>query len=340
MATLAKMRYRASAWYATPAAVVLAVLLIGNLIADASFLTPSNWPATFATLGPYVLVAMAVAPAVLSGGAGVDLSVGPLAGFVSAVVVAKLQPNGLGDVWLALPIALGVGAGVGLVNGGLIAYLRLPPIVATLGAYLVLSGWTLKVLPSAGGTAPDWLSQLSGGAGPIPGIWLLFAGVAIGWTLLRRSAYGRNLLAVGGDERAAFTAGVDVARVRMLAYVVAGTIAAVAGLAFVANLQSADPNVGPPFTLIALAGAALGGISLAGGRGGLLGAAMGGTTLFLVQHLLDAIGVSVFGTQIAYGCVLILALAANSLSDRRRRRRGIHTDPAPVAGVDGAAQPA
>ncbi|MBN9621822.1 MAG: ABC transporter permease [Actinobacteria bacterium] len=323
-------------WYALPAVAVLAVLLIANVIAEASFLTPSNWPATFATMAPFLLVAMAITPPIISGGGGVDLSVGPLAGFVGAVIVAKLVPNGLGDAWILVPIVVGIGMGIGFVNGILASYVRLPPIVATLGMYLILAGWTLKVLPTAGGTAPKWLSDLSGGAGPIPGTLVLVLGAGAAWTLLNRSAFGRNLLAVGGDDRAAFTAGIDVARVRLIAYVAAGAIAAVAGMAFVANLQSADPNVGPPYTLIALAAAPLGGVSLAGGRGGLFGAALGGATLFLVSHLLNALTVSAFVTPIAYGGMLIFALAANSLGDWKRRGRDIAAETAPP-GADVAA---
>ncbi len=340
MGTSTAMRAKIAGWYATPAVVVLVVLLLANLIADSSFFAPDSWPATFASIAPYMLVAMAVTPAIMSGGAGVDLSVGPLAGFVAAVVVAKLVPNGLGALWLAAPIAILIGAAVGLGNAVMTCYLRVPPIVATLGTYLVLSGGAIKVLPDPGGKAPGWLSALSGGIGPIPKIWLLIALVAVPWTLLQRSAYGRNLLAVGGDDRAAFTAGVSVERVRLVAYVSAGMIAAVAGLAFVSNLDSADPNVGPPYTLIALAAAPLGGVSLMGGRGGLLGAGIGGIVLFLVQHLLDSLGVSVFVTQMAYGVVLVLALAANSLSDRRRRSRGVRAEPALAAGLDQAASAA
>jgi ribose transport system permease protein len=138
---------------------------------------------------------------------------------------------------------------------------------------------------------------------------------------LQRTAFRRNLVAVGGDERVAYTAGINVARVRASAYVLSGGLAAVAGITLTAMLGSAHPTVGPPYTLTSIAGTALGGISLAGGRGGLLGAAAGGAILFLVENLLTLARVSVFHLQIAYGAILIVALAINSLGERYHRSR-------------------
>lgn len=138
---------------------------------------------------------------------------------------------------------------------------------------------------------------------------------------LQRTAFRRNLVAVGGDERVAYTAGINVARVRASAYVLSGGLAAVAGITLTAMLGSADPTVGPPYTLTSIAGTALGGISLAGGRGGLLGAAAGGAILFLVENRLTLARVSVFHLQIAYGAILIVALAINSLGERYHRSR-------------------
>jgi ribose transport system permease protein len=307
--------------YAWAAIVVFLVLLLVNAIANTNLVAPKNWAATFASMAPFIIVAMAQVPAVMSGNGGLDLSVGPVSALVSSIVVVKLQPHGLSSPFVVVPVALGVGLAVGLINGILVAYARIPAIVTTLGTYLIFGALALEILPNPGGTAPRWLADLANGAiGPIPGLAFVLLGCGLAWALLQRTAFRRNLLAVGGDARAAFTAGVDVARVRVIAFAITGLLAAVAGLVFVSVLNAGDASVGPQFTIVSLAGVALGGVTLAGGRGGMLGAAAGGATLFLLQSVLDALGVSVFYTGIAFGVALLLAIAVNSWADMRRKR--------------------
>jgi len=144
--------------------------------------------------------------------------------------------------------------------------------------------------------------------------------LAVAWLALSRTAYVRNLLAVGGDDRAAYTAGINVAGVRASAYALSGLLAACGGLLLTAIIRSGDATVGPSFTIASIAAVALGGISLAGGRGGMLGAAAGGLVLFLIQNFLTAAHVSVFEMAIVNGLILILALGANGLMERQRRR--------------------
>jgi ribose transport system permease protein len=307
--------------YAFPAVCVLLVLLIVTAFVDGSFLAPGNWSASLLVLAPFVLVSMAQTPAMMSGNGGLDLSVGPTASVTGAVVVAKLGPHGVTSPVAVVPIVLAIGALVGLANGVMIAYVRIPPIVATLGSYLVLAALAIEILPNAGGTAPSWVVDLAGNVvGPIPGTLWLVLGVAAIWLALQRSAFRRSLIAVGGDQRTAFASGVDVARARVLAYVLSGTFAAVAGLAFVALLGAGDPTVPTSYTLISLAGATLGGVTLAGGRGGLLGAGAGGMVLFLIQNTLGAVHVNAFYTQMTYGVALLAALAINAALDASRKR--------------------
>jgi len=314
-------RLLAGTSYAWPAVGAVVLLCVLNAAFNSSFIQPDNWASLVAVASPFVLVSMAAAPALLSGGGGIDLSVGPLAGLVNAVVVGLIVAAGGTSPLIIIPSVLAIGLLSGLLNGSLIAYLRIPPIIATLGTYLVYAGLTLQVVPRAGGTAPAWLTQLAAGFGPFPALLLPIFAIAVLWLLLQRTAFRRNLFGVGGDERAAYTAGVEVAHVRLLAYALSGVIAAVAGLAFTAVLGSADPTAAPRYTLIAIAGAALGGVSLTGGRGGLLGAAAGGAIIFLIQNLLTLAHVSVFHLQIVYGAALLLAVVLNSVAEVRRKRR-------------------
>lgn len=302
--------------YARAALLGALLLLLANVGFQPSIANRGNWAPTVAVAAAFILTSMAQAPAFLSGGGGIDLSVGPLAGLVSVLVVKSETSN----IAVVLAIALGVGLLSGLIIGFLVGYVRIPPIIATLGAYLFYSGLAIKLLPTPGGKVPSWLTALAGNVGPLPGMWILFLAVTLLWVALMRTAFRRNLFAVGGDARAAHTAGINVALVRCGAYVLSGVLSATAGLAFLAVLGSADANAAPPYTMISLAGAALGGVSLLGGRGGLLGAAAGGAILFLIQNLLGLAQVSVFSLQIAYGLILLVALALNSYSETRRKK--------------------
>jgi len=299
--------------------VLLVVLFIANAAVQPQFLSQQSWAASMAVLCPTVLTAMAVTLPVLSGNGGIDLSVGPLAGFITVLIAAVLVPAGITSQ-VIIPIVIVFGFLSGAVNGFLIAYVRLPAIIATLGMYLFYQGLGTEVLPEAGGSVPVWLVKLNGSYGPVPAVWVVFAVIAVAWLLVSRGSYLRNLLSVGGDERAAYTAGVNVARLRLVTYSIGGALAALAGLMLTGLIQSGDGTVGPPYTISALTAVALGGISLAGGRGGLLGGALGGAVLFLIQELLTDAHVSVYQVSVINGIVLILALALNGTVEYLRRR--------------------
>jgi ribose transport system permease protein len=294
------------------AGLLFAVLLIASVAQDPIILSPRFLTGSVSVAVPLLIGAMAVTPAILSGGGGMDLSVGPLMGFINVLVVTALMPAGLGDWWSAVPLLLAVGLAIGAVNGWLVAVIRLQPIVATLGTYLVLAGVNLWLLPSPLGPVPPWFSALSRSIGGIPGPLLFVVGPVLVWFLLGRTPFLKTLLAVGGDDRVAYSAGIDVTRVRIIAYALGGLFSACAGIALTSLIQSADANVGAPFTLQVITAAALGGISLAGGRGSMWGSVFGALSLFLIQNLLTNYGVSVFWQQVVFGLTLIAALVLNA----------------------------
>jgi ribose transport system permease protein len=306
--------------YAAPVAAAVVGLLVVTAVIDAGALAPGSWAATLSGAAPVIILAMAQAFAVLAGRAGIDLSVGPLAGLVNAVIVVYVVGRGITSPVVVVGVAVLVGLVSGILNGFLVAYMRIPAVVATLGTYLAYLGLTLEILPTPGGAAPLWLAQLAGMVGPVPGMLLVIAGVLLAWYLLSRTAFRRNLFAVGSDERSAYASGLDVVRIRFLAYCMTGVVASIGGLALTGILQSGDPNVSSIYTLQSIAAVALGGVALTGGRGGLLGAALGGSLMFLVQNLLSLAHVGLNGLQIAYGAILLIAIALNSVSALLRRR--------------------
>jgi ribose transport system permease protein len=310
-------------WLRSPVGLVAAttvVLLVVNIAVTPGLVASAHFPSTVNLLVPAVIAAMASVPSVLSGGGGLDLSVGPLLGFVDVVAVGVLLPAGLSGV-VSIPVCLAIGAAAGLANGVLVAYFRLQPIVVTLGTYLLFTGWALVVMPQPQGNEPGWAAFLGGAwaGGYLPRSLLPLIAVVVLWLVLRRLGFVRLVTAVGSDDRAAYTAGVNVTAVRILAYTLGGLVAAVAGLTLVALIASGDPTVGPQYTLEAVAAVALGGNSLAGGQGGMTGPALGAATLFLIQSLLSSLEVSSMWIQVVYGAVLLVSLCLNSSFGARLR---------------------
>lgn len=298
--------------YTSVAAVLLVAMVIVNVVINPVAFGPANILSTIGLAGPPVLAAIAVTPAILVGGGGIDLSVGPLMSLVGAVVVViGIRDLGMTSPAVLLPMALGAGLVSGLINGLLVAVVRLQPIVATLGTYLAYIGLTLVLAPQPTGSVPRWLAALAGN-------WSLALIVItlLLWGLLTRSPLYKHLMATGGDDRAAFAAGIGVTQIRISAYVMSGLLGSVAGLSLTALLGSVDPNAGTQYTLLAVAAVALGGVSLAGGRGGMLGAVIGGLNIFLIQDLLTYYNNSAFTEQLVYGIVLVLAICGNSLTSR------------------------
>jgi ribose transport system permease protein len=283
------------------------VLLVANIIVLPSFGSPSNFDTNLMLFAPFALVAMAATPAILSGGGGIDMSVGLNAGLVSNVLVLYLLPYGAwGDPWLAVPLVLALGTALGVANGLSVAVLRYQPVIATLCMLFVLQGVNQKIAGAPTPAPPSWLADLAEGFGPIPGGLVLLAGPVLVWLALQRTPFHRILLSVGGNDATAYSSGVNVTRVRILAYALGGLFAAVGGIAIAALLQSSDGNAGLEYVLIALAAVALGGTPIGGGRGGLLGAVVGASAIFLVENLLGALNVNAYWLQVAYGGMLIV----------------------------------
>jgi ribose transport system permease protein len=310
---------RLRAWPWGFALVVAVALLVGNVLARSSFATPSSWPATLADFAPFAIAAMATTPAVLSGGGSIDISIGPLLNLVSLVVVGVLIPHSLGSFWIAVPIALGIGVVVGFINGVLVGVFRYQAVLSTLCALFVLGGIGLAILsqPAAGTTG--WLSHLGGKVGPVPGGLILILIPLLVWIGLGRTAFLRSLYAVGGDDVAAYSAGVNVTAVRVIAFMLGGLFAAVAGIALAAATQTGDAGQATQYTLPAIAAVAIGGTSLLGGRGSLVGSIAGAAIMFLIQTLLDSLGVSSNWLQLVYGAILLFAIVLSSVLARPRQ---------------------
>jgi ribose transport system permease protein len=298
------VRYRPSAF----AVVLLVVLVVTNLIVRPDFLGPGQISPTLGTLAPFAIAGMASTPAFLSGRGGIDLSIAPLMGFTNILLVTKLFGTVLGGPEFAVPILLAIGAAVGAINGFMIARLRIPPVIATLGTYFVLSGLDLHLVPNPVTAGPNWTNHLAGSIGPVPGALLTVGAPLLLWFALRRSPYVDALLSVGDHDATAFSAGMNVDAVRISAYALGGMVAGIGGIALTGLVRSADAQVFTDYILVALAAVALGGTNLAGGRGGMLLSAIGAASIFLLSNLLTNLHASAYFIQVAYGGVLFIAV--------------------------------
>jgi ribose transport system permease protein len=201
----------------------------------------------------------------------------------------------------------------------LISYLRVPAIITGLCALFVVTGLGQAILPNPKQAAANWTAHLGDKIGPVPGGLVTIAVPLLIWYGLRRTAFVRTLYSVGGDAPAAFSAGVDAATTRVLAYALGGVFAAIAGLALTGLIHEADSTLGLQYTLTAIAAVSLGGTPVGGGRGGLVGALFGAICIYLIENLLSGLNVSAQWLDVVYGVVLIVAVILSSQLGPRRR---------------------
>ena len=289
-------------------ALLAVALLIVNIIVQPDFVASGQIAGTLGTLAPFAIAGMASTPAILSGGGGIDLSVAPLMGFTNILLVTKLLGTTFGGPVLAVPILLIIGALVGAINGVMVTRLRIPPVIATLGTYFVLSGADLALVPNPVTTNPNWTDNLAGSVGPVPGAIITVGALILLWLWLRRTPFVEMLLSVGDHDATSFSSGVSVDAVRIGAYALGGLIAGAGGIALTGLVQSADAQVFTNYVLVALAAVALGGTNMLGGRGGLVLSVVGATSIFLLENLLTNLHASAYFIQVAYGGVLFIAV--------------------------------
>jgi ribose transport system permease protein len=296
------------------ALLLAAVLLIVNILR-----APGGFGVTdqLANYAPIALAAMASTPAIISGGGGFDLTISPLMTMTSGAFIVWLVPNGLGG-FEAIPIVLALGAVMGAFNGGLIALLRVPPVVVTLSMYFILLGVDLLIVPNPTGLSGNWITHLAHSVGPVPGAVFTLAAPLVIWAALDRIPYRRTLYLVGSNDATAFSAGVNVALVRICAYALGGMFAGIGGLALTALVASVNASLASTYTLLAIASVALGGTSLWGGRGGLFGPALGAASIYLLQNLLTTLQVNPAWLQVVYGGMLVIAVVLVGAATRAR----------------------
>lgn len=307
-------------------ALALMVLVL-SLLSD-RFFTPENGWNILRQISVNLCLSIGMTLVILSG--GIDLSVGAILGLAGAIAAGLLK-NGLaipGTDWLlqfttsgAILAGILVGAAAGWANGVAITRFRLPPFVATLGMLSIARGLTMLW---TGGFPVTGLGDSFGRLGtgallgmPLP-VWIMLALTAVFVVVTQRTRFGRHLYAVGGNERAARLTGLNVGRVKVAVYTLAGALAGVAGLIVTARLDSAQPNAGLGYELDSIAAVVIGGTSLSGGRGSVAGTVLGCLIIGVLNNGLFLLNVSPFWQQVIKGLVILLAVAIDKTSARDR----------------------
>jgi ribose transport system permease protein len=294
---------------------LIVVLAIYASLLSPNFLTDRNIFNVLRTAAFLGTVAIGETLVIISG--GIDLSVGSvikLAVLMSAILMDGKPEN----IAVAVAATLAMGAVVGLINGLLITKVRIAPFIVTLGAYSILRGvsYTVTTTP-VGRAAPGFLRLYDLKVGPVP-LLVIFLGVLIvaGIFVLRRTGFGRYIYAIGGNEQVARLSGIRVDRVKIGVYMLCSALAALTGLLYLARSGVGDPVTGEGAELQAITAVILGGTSLFGGQGGLIGTLGGVLLMGLTNNVLVLLNVSSWYQELIQGLVIIGAVA---LYKQRRR---------------------
>lgn len=289
--------------------VFLVLFAFFSIQADA-FLTTNNLVNVARQIAPTMIVAVAMTFVITTG--AIDLSVGSIVG-LSAAALAIFAESG--SAVTALVTTLGIALLIGVINGAFTAYGRLQSFIVTLAALTAVRG--IALLITDGYSTPitsDFLLPL--GQGKLLGLytptWIALGAVAGGWYLFTQTRFGRYVVAVGSNAESLRRSGVDIRRIQLAALAMTGLFAGVAGVITAARLASGSSNSGTAFELEVITAVVLGGTSLMGGRGSIIGSAIGALTLGIISNGLVLLRVDVYWVPIVQGLILVTAIFLNT----------------------------
>ncbi len=312
------------AWWAALAlrnAMLIVVVLVICYFSYRSlrFTSVDNLTTILIAAAPFALIALGQTLVILTG--GIDLSVGSIIAMsaMAAAAVAKANP---GQVWMTLLTALVVGLLAGAINGFFVSVISVPPFIATLGmltagsgiAYAIGGGAPINGLPAEFGAIAN--TRILGLQIPVI---VMIIGIISFSVVMRRTAYGMRVYAVGGNRAAAEIAGVNARRVLFSVYAISGLLAGLSGVMLASRVISGPPNLGQGYELDAIAAVVIGGASLMGGRGSVWGTALG---LILIQTLnngLDILLVPSYWQNVITGLLIVFAVAVDVWTTRRQQ---------------------
>lgn len=296
-------------------AVVIVLAIIFSLI-NPRFATLANLANVLTQASHYIIIAVAMTFVITN--AGIDLSVGSVLALVTVIGFALIK-GGMNPA-LAVAIMFALGTLIGAFTGTLIAFIKIPPFIATLGMMVSLRG--LALLHSAGTMhfgLPEtlaWLGQGKVVGVPVPVI-IAFCVAVIGAWLFNHTKFGLYVRAIGGNREAARLAGVPVNLIEILVYALMGLVTAIGGLIMIARIDSTQATIGTGIEIHIIAAVIIGGTSLFGGRGTIYGTVLGAILLSMMTNALVIAGVDHFWQLVIMGIIVLLAVAINNLRESR-----------------------
>ena len=296
---------------------LLALCIVTNII-NPSFLGFSNAMDVLRSTSFYVIIAVGMTFTIVGG--GMDLSVGStiaLCGYVTGMALSAGIP-----ILLSILIGLLLGAFIGLMNGLIIVCFGIPPFITTLGMMYIVKGM-VYVLGQGRPIYPlpdsfNKIAQSTLGGVPIP-VYIAAVVLLVGSFVLNNTGYGRSVMAIGGNEAAANTSGIDIKKTKVLTYIFTSMLSAVTGILMASRLSSAAAGAGDGWEMIIIAAVIIGGTSLFGGSGSILGTLIGAAIMTVMSNAMVMVKISVYWQNIVVGAIIIAAV----IIDTFRRRKTI-----------------
>lgn len=303
--------------------VIIIAFAIVMCFLQPSFRTSANLLNVLKQVSMNGMIALGMAFVIMTG--GIDLSVGSTVAFSTLVAGSVLTINPENPTFAVYAVIAALAAGVlcGAFNGVCIAYLKIPPFIVTMGTMTMFRGMGYLycdgqpyVLKSA---AYKKIGQgtIGGLSIPIPAIMLLVA-IVIFYFILNWTKFGRNVLATGGNENAAVTAGINVKKIKIIVYTMCGLMAALGGIILGSRINSGNPSLGSGYELDAISAVVIGGASMSGGICTTLGTVLGILTLGLINNSLNMLGVSSYFQMVFQGIIIIVAVALDARSHKTK----------------------
>ncbi len=286
-------------------------LMVFAIIRGPQIISSSGIGTAIMVSTPLILATYALTALALAGRVTVDLSIGPLIGFINVTTIQLYAAGYIQSPVAYFICALAIGVIYQFLYALIVIFIRVQPIIVALSMFLAFSGINLVILPRPGGRAPEWMLSWSAGTEVIQPVLILLIFSTLIWYALTHTAYWQHLKLMGSDEKSAYTSGVRIYLVRIGAHIIGGVYAALAAIAFTGLIGSGDPTQGTTYTLMAVTALVLGGSSLIGGRGGAFGAILGSINIYLINFILSTFRFERFQsfvTDLSYGAVLVASL--------------------------------
>lgn len=295
----------------------LCILIIGMSFASPYFLKTANIFNVLSQISRYGIISVGMALVIITG--GIDLSVGYVVGLTACTAAYLTTTVGLPWPAVVLLVML-LGATIGLVNGLLVTKVGLVPFIVTLATGKILSGCTLLLtngMPISFESPLAWLGSGYVGAVPVCVI-IMFVVIIVGSVFAQCTLTGRNIYAIGNNNRAAMLSGVHVDKLKTLVYVIVSMLAALCGIIVAGNLYSSDASLGVGYETDVIAAVVIGGVSMSGGEGTIWGSLIGAAIMGVLKNAFVLLGVSAYWQSIVIGLVIVAAVTLDKLRTKRK----------------------